>query len=140
MFTEQELAELDALLGSVTIDPVKKTKAKAVKSKPVVKQSAPVPHLETPVPVGLVLLVERILCTCCLKREKRVLGVMVKYSYKGAVVKKPLNEMTGCDYSRLVNEKRGIRETEEGEIKEVVKCAECSETSLRMWEKLGVFA
>lgn len=137
MFTEQELADLDALLGAVTINPVKK--AKAGKGKPTVKQPAPVPHMETPVPVGLVLLVERTLCTCCLKREKRVLGVMVKYSYKGAVVKKPLNEMTGCDYSRLVNEKKGTRETEEGEIKEVVKCAECSEASLRMWEKLGMW-
>ena len=137
MFTEQELADLDALLGAVTIDPVKK--AKAVKGKPALKQPAPVPHLETPVPTGLVLLVERTLCTCCLKSEKRVLGVMVKYAYKDAVVKKPLNEMTGVDYSRLVNEKKGTRETEEGEIKEVVKCAECSETSLRMWEKLGMW-
>lgn len=137
MFTEQELADLDALLGLVTINPEKK--AKSAKGKPTIKQPASVPHLETPVPVGLVLVVERTLCTCCQKKEKRVLGVMVKYSYKGAVVKKPLNEMTGCDYSRLVNEKRGTRETEEGEIKEVVKCAECSETSLRMWEKLGMW-
>ena len=138
MFTEQELKELDALLGADMSNTGKK--AKAAKGKPAVKQPAPVPHLETPVPTGLVLLVERTLCTCCLKKEKRVLGVMVKYAYKGAVVKKPLNEMTGCDYSRLVNEKKGTRETEEGEVKEVVKCAECSEVSLRMWDKLGMWA
>lgn len=138
MFTEQELAELDKLLGAGTSNPVKA--AKSGRGKLSVKQPVPVPHLETPIPTGLVLLVERTLCTCCLKKEKRALGVMVKYSYKGAVVKKPLNEMTGVEYSRLVNEKKGTREVEEGEVREVVKCAECSETSLRMWEKLGMWA
>ena len=59
MFTAQELADLDALLGAVTINPAKK--AKSGKGKPAVKQPAPVPHLETPVPTGIVLLVERTL-------------------------------------------------------------------------------
>ena len=140
MFTEQELADLDALLGATPDDLFRKKLPNNSKKKPTVKQPAPVPRLETPVPTGLILLVERILCTCCLKREKRVLGVMVKYSYKKVVIKKPLNEVTGVDYSRLVNEKRGTREIEEGEVKEVVKCAECSEVSLRLWDKLGMWA
>lgn len=143
MFTLDELDELDALLGAGAVTKMVKAKsagtgAKAVKSGK--GEAVPVRSLEAPVAVGLVLMTEQRVCKCCKKVETLVTGVLVKYSYKGGVAKRPLGVLTEVDYTRLVDAKSGTRETESAGSIEVEKCAECSVTSLRMWDKLGIYA
>lgn len=142
MFSDSELAELDAILGATIVG--RKAhgllKAKVGKGGKSAAQVAPVEHRDSPVAVGLVMMTERRLCGCCKKGETLVKGIMVVYSYRGATIKKPLNTLTEVDYNRLVTSKSGTRDVEDGAVQEIEKCADCSGTSLRMWEKFGVYA
>ena len=145
MLTPQQLADLDALLGITTKTGAGAGKRSSTKSstkssvKPVAKPAI-ISYLEAQVATGLILQVESQICNCCRQEEKRVLGVLVKYRYKGAVVKRPLNELTRVDYSRFIHEAKGTREVEESPARLIIKCTGCSEESLRMWEESGLFA
>ncbi len=143
-FSASELAELDAILENLGTTVVGRKVAGMVKGKVTGKgktqQAAPVEHRDSPVAVGLVMMTEGRVCGCCKKAETLVKGIMVKYSYKGATIKKPLNTLTEVDYNRLVKTKSGTRDVEDGEIQEVAKCADCSEASLKLWKTSGMWA
>jgi len=143
MFTLDELDELDALLDAGAVTKMVKAKsagtgAKAVKSGK--GEAVPVRSLEAPVAVGLVLMTELRVCRCCKKAETLVTGVLVKYSYKGGVAKRPLGVLTEVDYAKLMDTKSGTREIEARDKVEIEKCADCSAESLRMWNRLGMYS
>lgn len=127
----EELEALDDLLGFGDIIPVP-SKAKA-KGKPKTAQVVPVESREAPVPVGLVLMTVKRRCRCCGAEEVLVSGEMIKYTYRGAVIKKPEGETTKVDMERMKRTKAGTREVEEGEVQEIARCAECSEELLKVW-------
>ncbi len=143
-FSASELAELDAILENLGTTVVGRKVAGMVKGKVTGKGKnaapAPVEHRDSPVAVGLVMMTEGRVCGCCKKAETLVKGIMVKYTYKGATIKKPLNTLTEVDYNRLVKTKSGTREIEEGAVQEVAKCAGCSEESMKLWKTSGMWA
>jgi hypothetical protein len=140
MFSESELAELDAILETTIVGRKAQGLLKAKVGKGKNAAPAPVEHRDSPVAVGLVMMTEGRVCGCCKKGETLVKGIMVVYSYRGATIKKPLSTLTEVDYNRLVKTKSGTRDVEDGVVQEIEKCADCSGTSLRMWEKFGVYA
>ena len=126
-FTADELDELDDLILSAT--PKKKLDGKGKgKGKEIV-----IEHRESPVPVGLILQVTEVICKCCGGRERLAQGVLIKYTYRGGFVKRPLSPTNELDQARMMNRKEGSREMEMGE-KEIPHCAKCSALILNDWK------
>jgi hypothetical protein len=129
-FSEKDLADLDSLLA---IEEMPEPRKKISKRGAKVVEPQPVERRESPVPVGLVAQVDRVHCKTCEKHSLIFQRVLVKYSYRGGISKKPLGEFTSTDYARLMKEKAGSRETEVKDV-EIELCEICSKVVLEMWE------
>jgi hypothetical protein len=132
-FSEKDLADLDNLLA---IEEMPEQRKKITKRGAKVVEPQPVERRESPVPVGIVAQVDRVRCKTCEKHSLIFQRVLVKYSYKGGVSKKPLGEFTSTDYARLMKEKAGSRETEVKDV-EIELCEACSKAVLELWEANG---
>jgi DNA-binding transcriptional MerR regulator len=95
-------------------------------------QVAQVIYMESPVPVGLVLRAEKAICPRCSEEKRKILGMMIKYSYKGAVLLKPVNEVNKLDAEKLQAMGEEVRELSEETVEGSI-CAKCSNHVIELW-------